>query len=94
MKKNEIRTDRKHPLTTPEHASVLRALCLPSRVPPPGCVEPEEEEILFRKREKEHFSFEMLFSKRAFFFFQKKSLLLLSYLFFNSKVMSHAWSQA
>jgi hypothetical protein len=32
MKKNEIRTDRKHPLTTPEQASVLRALCPPSRV--------------------------------------------------------------
>ena len=47
MKKNEIRTDRKHPLTTPEDASVLRALCPFSRVffwPPKG---PEEAEILF-----------------------------------------------
>jgi hypothetical protein len=32
MKKNEIRTDRKHLLTTPEDASVLRALCLVPRV--------------------------------------------------------------
>jgi hypothetical protein len=29
MKKNEIRTDRKHPLTTPEQASVLRAPFVP-----------------------------------------------------------------
>jgi hypothetical protein len=32
MNKNEIRTNRKLPLPTPEHASVLRAFCLPSRV--------------------------------------------------------------
>jgi hypothetical protein len=39
-------TDRKHPLTTPEHASVLRALYPPSRVLL-WFYEPEEEEILF-----------------------------------------------
>ena len=79
MKKNEIRTDRKHPLTTPEYASVLQSTMSSSKRSPSGRKEPKGQ-ILFRKRGKR---------QSIFLFPKKKSLLLLfSYLFFNSTDMT------
>jgi len=36
MKKNEIRTDRNHPLTTPEHVSILQSTMSSSKSSPSG----------------------------------------------------------
>jgi hypothetical protein len=47
-KKNAIRTDRKHSLTTPNTHLFFRALCLPSRVLLQVSKKTKGAEILFR----------------------------------------------
>ncbi len=80
MKKNEIRKDRKHPLTTPEYASVRQSTMSSSKRFPSVHNSNRRDRNSFeekRKRQK-HFSFSI----------KEISILLLSYLFFNSKDMT------
>jgi hypothetical protein len=52
MKTNEIRTDRKHSLTTPEHASVLYSTMSPFKSSPGLIRNPKGQKFFFEKREK------------------------------------------
>jgi hypothetical protein len=78
MKKNEIRTDEEAPLTTPVDASVLEHHRPPLRDRFAIGKTEVEKNIFQEKRKSQSISFSM-----------KRSIpLLLSYLLFNSKVMT------
>jgi hypothetical protein len=59
MKKNEIRKDRKHPLTTPEYASVRQSTLSSSKRSPSVRKQPKGLKFFLGKEKKrqEHFSF-------------------------------------
>jgi hypothetical protein len=64
MKKNEIRTDRKHPLTTPKNVSVRQNTMYSSKRSPSGRKEAQRQKFFLGKEKK----------TKAFFFFHKKIL--------------------
>jgi hypothetical protein len=57
MKKKEIRKDRKHPLTTPEYASVLHSTMSSSKRSPSVHKKPKGQKFFLGKEKKDEIIF-------------------------------------